>query len=177
MSAQGWVESVYSQGAGTALTAAAEAKLVGDVTIPAGYMNAGRLLRLTLVGKASNVATTPGTLTIRVRWGGLAGTVLVASAAMAQNVAAQTDKTWTLEIFIRCLSDGATGTFLTWGIMHRGNCAVAAASDLVPDRLPENSLAAVTVDTTVATALSVTAQPSLATASIQAMAYAVESMN
>lgn len=177
MSMQSWVETIFSQGAGSALTAASEALLVTDVSIPAGYMYPGRTLHLQLTGKASNVVTTPGTLTVRLRWGGLAGTVLVASAAMTQNVAAQTDKTWTLDAYVRCLTDGATGTFLSWGVMHRGNCAVAAASDLVPDMLPASSNAAVTVDTTAAKLLSVTAQPSLGTASITCLGYVLRALN
>lgn len=177
MSQQSWEEMVYAQGAGSALTAAAEAKLVGDVTIPAGYMTAGRILRLRLAGKASNVVTTPGTIQFRVRWGGLTGTVLMDSTALTQNVAAQTDKTWMIDLEIRCVSDGATGSFLTVGLAVRGNKAIAAVSDAAPDVLPPASLAAVTVDTTVATALSVTAQPSLTTASIQAMLYSVTSRN
>lgn len=173
MSAQSWEELVYAQGAGSALTAAAEAKLVGDVTLPAGYMTAGRILRLRLAGKASNVVTTPGTIQFRVRWGGLSGTVLLDSTALTQNTAAQTDKTWVMDLEIRCISDGATGSFLTVGSVTRGNAAAIGDTDT----LPPASLAAVTVDTTVATALSITAQPSLATASIQAMIYSVTSRN
>jgi len=177
MSMQSWVETVYTQGAGPALTAAAEALLVTDVSIQAGYMYPGRVLHLHLAGKASNAVTTPGTLTFRVRWGGLAGTLLVASAALAQNVIAQTDKTWTLDVWILCLTVGATGTFLTWGVAQRGNCAAAAVADITPDMLPAASLAAVTVDTTTAKLLSVTAEPSLTTASITALAYRLASEN
>ena len=172
-----WAEIVYTEGAGSALTAAAEALLATDVTIPAGHMYPGLVLHCRLVGKASNAVTTPGTLTFRVRWGGIAGTVLVASDALTQNVIAQTDKTWTLDVWILCLTVGATGTFLTWGVARRGNRAAAVVADITPDMLPAASLAAVTVDTTTAKALSVTAEPSLTTASITRLGYVLVEEN
>jgi hypothetical protein len=177
MPSQGWRETLTTYPAGTARTAAAEDEIVDDFLLPAGYMKAGRMLKLHLVGKASNAVTTPGTLTVKIRWGTITGTVLVTSAALAQNVAAQTDKTWTLEAYILCLTSGSAGTFLTWGTMHRGNCAVGATSDITPDMLPASSLAAVTVDTTVEKALTVTVTPSLGTASIQCLAGVLESLN
>lgn len=167
-----WDELIYrSTGSGPTLTAAAEALMVTDVNIPANYMTVGRIITVRLFGKASNAVTTPGTLTLRIRWGGLAGTVLVASAAMTQNVIVQTDKTWFAEADIECLTEGTSGTFLTAGRIVRGNQAAAAVADMTPDMWPAASLAAVTVDTTVAKLLSVTAQPSLTTASLTCMGY------
>lgn len=167
-----WDELIYEQvGNGPTLTAAAEALLVLDVSIPPAYMVAKRILSARLFGKASNAVTTPGTLTIRCRWGGLAGVVLMASAALTQNVIVQTDKTWWMEFDIQCQTEGLTGTFLTAGRMHRGNQAAAAVADITPDLLPPASLAPVTVDTTILKLLSITAQPSLSTASITCMGY------
>lgn len=177
MSRQSWPEVIAVYPQGSTLTAAAEALLVSDVVIPAGYMVPGRVLKISLTGKASNAVTTPGTLTIKVRWGGISGTVLVTSAALTQNTAAQTDKTWMLDVYVACITVGTSGSFLTWGTMRRGNCAVGAVGDITPDMLPADSLAAVTVDTTTEKNLSVTATPSLATASITAMSGVLESMN
>ena len=92
-----------------------ESLLVPDVVIPAMYMYPGRTFALRLAGKISNVVTTPGTITLRVRWGGITGTILVASAAIAQNIVAQTDDTWMLDLLIACRTIGATGSFLTSG--------------------------------------------------------------
>lgn len=173
-----WDELLYRQiGNGPTLTAAAEALLVADISIPPFYMMVGRLLCVRLFGKASNAVTTPGTLTLRIRWGGLAGVVLVASAAMTQNVIVQTDKTWFAEADIRCDTEGSTGTFVTAGRIVRGNQAAAAVADITPDMWPAASLAPVTVDTTVAKLLSITAQPSLTTASITCMGYQLFSRN
>jgi hypothetical protein len=167
-----WDELLYEQvGNGPTLTAAAEALLVADISIPPMYMVARRILGIRLFGKASNAVTTPGTLTLRVRWGGLAGVILMQSAALTQNVIVQTDKTWVADLDIQCLTEGATGTFLTCGKMSRGNQAAAAVADMTPDLLPPASLAPVTVDTTITKLLSITAQPSLATASITCMGY------
>lgn len=178
MSSAIWDELLYQQvGNGPTLTAAAEALLVADISIPAMYMVVKKVLGVRLFGKASNAVTTPGTLTLRIRWGGLAGVVLVASAAMTQNVIVQTDKTWTAEAEIRCDTEGATGTFVTCGNIERGNQAAAAVADMTPDMWPAASLAAVTVDTTVAKLLSITAQPSLTTASITCMGYQLFSRN
>lgn len=178
MSMQSWEETIYAMVAdGPTLTAAAEALLVPDVNIPAAYMYPGRILKATLFGKASNAVTTPGTLTLRTRWGGLAGVVLAASAALTQNVIVQTNKSWWWEMYLVCRTVGATGTFLTYGTAHRGNCAAAVVADMTPDLVPDSGLAAVTVDTTIAKLLSFTAQPSLSTASITAMGYKLEAMN
>lgn len=178
MSIQSWCETIYCQVAdGPTLTAAAEALLVQDVSIPAGYMYPGRVLRLHLSGKASNAVTTPGTLTIRIRWGGLAGVNLADSGALTQNVIVQTNKTWVLDIDIVCRTSGTTGTFVTSGVMGRGNQAAAVVADMTPTLIPPNTLAAVTVDTTIAKLLSVTAQPSLATASITCLSYTLEAIN
>lgn len=178
MSMQSWVETIYTQGSGTTLvSSSSEALLVSDVNIPAGYMYPGRILKIQVAGKASNQAT-PGNITFRLRWGGISGTVL-GSSAFTQAAGALTDQTWYATIFVQCLTAGATGTFLTWGHFQRGNCAVAAVGDIKPDLFPISSLAAVTVDTTTAKALSFTGQfaTSSATNSITAMGYVLTAEN
>jgi len=180
MSMQSWEEVINVQlAAGSALTAAAEALLVSDVSIPANYMYPGRVLRATLSGIASNAVTTPGTLTLRARWGGVAGTALADSGALTQNVAAQTDRVWLWQIWIVCVTSGATGTFRTFGQICRGNCAIAAVADIAenPTLFPRGTNALVTVDTTIAKLLSFTAQPSLTTASITAQSYLLEAQS
>lgn len=170
-----WREPLFvSTADGPTLTAAAEALLVSDVKIQAGYMEVGSLLKATMFGKASNAVTTPGTLTLRARWGGLAGTQLCTSGALTQNVAATTDVSWWWEMFILCRSIGTAGTFKTWGTAHRRNCAVAVVADITPDVMPQSTAAAVSVDTTADTLLSFTATPSLTTASITCEGYWLE---
>ncbi len=178
MSLQSWQETIFAQLAdGPTLTAAAEALLVTDVSIPANYMYPGRVLRATIYGKASNAVTTPGTLTLRARWGGLAGVSLAASAALTQNVIVQTDKTFWWQMHIICRTNGATGTMMAHGTAHRGNQAAAAVADMTPDLIPASGAVVATVDTTIAKLLSFTAQPSLTTASITAQGYYLEALN
>lgn len=179
MSSNNWIETLSVQGAGSAITStASELPLFSDVSIPANYMVPGRVLNITMAGKVSNAVTTPGTMTFRVRWGGVGGTVLVASAALTQNVIVQTDKTWFAQISIQCITNGATGTFLTWGHMQRGNCAAAVVADMTPDLLPASGLAVVSsLDTTTVKLLSITAQSSVTSASIQGLGYKLASEN
>src|ERR1051325_7189445 len=46
----------------------------------------------------SNVVTTPGTLTIRVRWGGVAGTVLASSGAITLSSPARSNYSASVDI-------------------------------------------------------------------------------
>src|SRR5678809_1003938 len=103
----------------TALTAAAEGLLVADKTIPGGFFVERRLLSLRVRFKFSNVITTPGSITFRVRWGGLAGTILAQTSAIALNTTAQTSIMGVLNADIVCrLTDkgaGGTGSLLCMG--------------------------------------------------------------
>lgn len=162
---------------GPTLTAAAEALLYRDYAFPADWWKVERALRLTLYGRASNAVTTPGTLQLRLRWGGLAGTLLCDSGALTQNVAVQTNKTWMAQWLIICRGVGTVasgGLLMAIGHALRGNKAVAALSDMTPDLFPPTAPASVAIDTTAAGLLSVTAQPSLTTASITAHHYILE---
>lgn len=164
-----------------ALTAATEAIMVPDVQIMAGYLSPGTILRATIWGKQSNAVTTPGTLTLRARWGGVAGTLLCTSGALTQNVIAQTDKTFKLVWEIECMSLGAAGgtaaQLLATGYAIRRNRAAAVVADISPDIFPENTPAAVSANVAADTSVSFTAEPSLGTASIQAMRYRLEAMS
>jgi len=119
--------------------------------------------------------TTPGTLTLRVRWGGVAGTVLVASAALVMDVTARTNAFWYLACTITCRTAGSSGTFISGGfcfiVNQKGAVAVASNTEfntfvmaLGSAGAPiASSNAAVTVDTTTDKLLSVTATESVST--------------
>lgn len=168
--ANNWVEtldSLTSDGAQIS-NSTAEAIVCPDFSIPAYYMVPGRTLEIWASGVMSNVVTTPGTLIVRVRWGGVAGTVLLASAAQGLDTTARTNSLWALQAFIICRSAGATGTFMSGG-MFWGNVLSSSAANLLPALLGSagaplaSGNVAVTVDTTTAKLLSVTAQFSVAT--------------
>ena len=168
---QSWVElgdSIVADGTQIS-NSTTETIVCPDFNIPAYYMAPGRVLRITAFGVNSNVVTTPGTLTMRVRWGGVAGTVLLASAAQGLDTTARTNALWRLEAFIVCRTAGATGTFMSGGQMWNINLLSSTAANLLPALFGSagaplaSGNAAVTVDTTTAKLLSVTAQFSVNT--------------
>jgi hypothetical protein len=141
-----------------------------DFSIPAFYMVPGKTVQILAYGVMSNVVTTPGTLIVRVRWGGVAGTVLLASAAIGLDTTAHTGGLWYLDAHITCRTAGATGTFMSGGRLDVFDVLSSTAANLLPNLLGSagtpggaNANAAVTVDTTAAKLLSVTAQFSVAT--------------
>lgn len=84
---------------GTALTASTTATSIlpaeGKLIIPAfTYGWAGKLLKVRAFGRCSNIVTTPGTLTLDIRFG---GTIVANSGALALNIVAKTNVTWRLE--------------------------------------------------------------------------------
>jgi hypothetical protein len=163
--AQTWVELLDAIIAdGTQISnSTTETIVCPDFSIPARHSAPGRMYQIEAFGVLSNVVTTPGTVTFRVRWGGVSGTVLVASAALALDTTAHTNFGWYLKVSIVCRSAGATGTFMTGGHVQLGDTLVSTAANLLPTVLPASGNAAVTVDTTTAKDLSLTAQFSVAT--------------
>lgn len=168
---QGWEETLESTTSdGTQISnSTSETIVVPDFNIPAYYMAPGRTFRLWAFGVNSNVVTTPGTLTMRVRWGGVAGTVLLASAAQGLDTTARTNALWCLMAYVTCRTAGATGTFMSGGFFQQINLLSSTAANLLPALLGSagaplaSGNAAVTVDTTTAKLLSITAQFSVAT--------------
>lgn len=167
---QGWEETLESTITdGTQISnSTSETIVCPDFNIPAYYMAPGRTLRVWAYGLMSNVVTTPGTLTMRLRWGGVAGTVLVASAAQGLDTTARTNSMWLLMATITCRSSGGSGSAFSGGILF-GNVLSSTAANLLPALLGSagtplaSANAAVTIDTTTAKLLSVTAQFSVAT--------------
>ena len=140
-----------------------------DFSIPAFYMAPYKSIYFYAFGVNSNVITTPGTLIMRVRWGGVAGVVLLASAAQGLDTTARTNALWRMDGYLCCRTSGATGTFMSSGIVENINLLSSTAANLLPALLGSagaplaSGNAAVTVDTTTAKLLSLTAQFSVAT--------------
>lgn len=169
---------------GTAIAnSTTETIIFPNVTIPSNMMSDGRILRLTLFGRHSTTGTP--TLTFRVRWGGVAGTVLCASGAMVTG-SAVTAAMWRMEVLIQTRTNGATGTLFANGVVevHEdatstvGSATNAPAIDLMGSAGVATPAAA-TVDLTADTALSVTAQWGTASASntLTGHQYILESLN
>lgn len=140
-----------------------------DFSIPAFYMGPYKALYVWAMGVCSNVVTTPGTLIHRVRWGGVAGVVLLQSGAQGLDTTARTNALWQYHGYIICRTPGATGTFMNGGLLGQGNVLSSTAANLLPAVLGSagaplaSGNVAVTVDTTAAKLLSLTGQFSVAT--------------
>lgn len=158
----------------------AEAIIVPDTALPAGFFVVGTTLRGRVRGVCSNVVTTPGTLIYRIRIGvtTLSATAVVASRALGLDTTAQTNAPWQLDFEIICRSAGTGGTALLSGMAAQFNVLASSAANLLPAPLPVGTNAAQTVNTTVANILSVSAQFSVATSptNLTAQTYILEQL-
>lgn len=171
MGQQTWSETLFTATtSGTAITGiSTEALIMPDVVIPAGYMTLGKTLRLEMEGQIS-FAATPGTLTLRIKWGGTGGVVLATSAAVTgANV---TNLTWSLYAKIVTRSTGTSGT-----MMCTGWFISAAIPSPFYFLIPASAPAVATVDTTIAKNLTVSGQFSLTTAAMTGMNQTLEAHN
>lgn len=179
MSRQFWQEAIgWTTSSGAQISNTTTETLIHpSISIPANYMQDGRALELLEYGMESNVVTTPGTLTFRLRWGGVAGTVLWQSAAIALSTVAQTNALYELRILLQTRSNGATGTLFATGAVEMG--AEATPAPHLGGSAGVSAPAAVTVDLTADTALSLTAQFSLATSptNLTGLNYVIKSLN
>lgn len=127
----------------------------------AGFFNyPGRKLNIKAFGKMTSAAT-PGNFTWSIYWGTGAdanGTILAASAAIALT-ANQATMSWALDIDVTCRVLGATGSLMCTGTFLF-NESIAAAHGLIP----ATNAAAVAVDTTGSSIISVQAKRSGSTA-------------
>lgn len=156
------------------LNTTTETIMVPDFTFAADYMEVGDAFKYTLFFDWSSVVTTPGTVTFRLRWGGVAGTpILAASGAYAPDpTAAGTTISGWVEYYLVCRTTGATGSFFCMGRMNLQDFDDASAAAIVGNLnmgvIPVSAPAAATsADTTVAKALSPTVAFSVATATTQ----------
>ena len=170
MSRQFWEELIWWATAdGTAVAnSTTEIIIFPNVTIPANYMADGRVLRLTAQGRFSTTATP--TIRLRLRWGGVSGTVLWDSGTITTTTV--TAALWQVQIMMQTRLNGSSGTLYCIGDVIIGSAAaptVASATGApavgVFGSAGDDTPAAVTVDLTADTALSLSAQWSAASAS------------
>jgi hypothetical protein len=117
---QSYVTNLANQNLGpyTAVTAAAITALCPDVNLPAGFWLPGTTLRYRAFGKVTTAASTPGTFTIQVVWGGTGGTVIATSGSQSW-VASATTLPWELEVYLQCMNRSVTAT-PTWSCFAQG---------------------------------------------------------
>jgi hypothetical protein len=122
-----WVAPQYWLNAdGTALAnSAAEAVLGRTMPILKNTMQDARILRFTASGKLSTNATP--TITFRLRWGGLAGTLLAETEALAMG-SGVVNVNWWVDALLVTRSNGASGSLLVQGraFVHTAAATVLA---------------------------------------------------
>lgn len=161
---------------GTAIAStASETIIFPNVTIPAEFMHNHRRLRLTASGKLS-VTGTP-TVIFRIRWGGVAGTLLAAADALTMG-SGVSNVIWRLEAEIQCRADGATGTLIVFGTVR----VHTAAGTIVEQQFSvagHDAPAVVTANVFAAAELALTAQWSASDPlnTLTGMDYCLEAVN
>ena len=132
----------------------------------------GASFRISAFGDISNVVTTPGTVRFRIRWGGVAGTVLADTGEIAMSTTARSNYSASLEAILVWRSIGSAGSAFCQGRVFLNN--VPAGADSAPQGIYTmgsaglNSPAVVgSLDTTTAKLLSCTVDFSVNTATTQ----------
>ena len=161
---------------GGAGTGASQAK----VTLPANYFQVGKMLRVTSTGRISTLVTSPGTLTLDIRFGAV---VVANGGTMVLSTTAKTNVSWYMQWLLTCR---AIGSGTTANMMHTGfwqseaagatTVAGLANTILLPQSAPAvgtgfDSTASQTVD------LFGTWSALSASNSIQVHQYMIESLN
>jgi hypothetical protein len=183
---QGYVGPlIASQGDGSALTNSTTATSIlpgqAKLTLGGGYLDViGKAFRVVAFGRISTVVTTPGTLTLDLRFG---STVIANGGAMTLSTTAKTNVSWWLEwnLICRAIGNSTTANFMhvgQWTAEAAGATTVAGEAKTI--MLPQSAPAVGTgFDSTVAQTLDMFATWSVASASnsIQCHGFWVESIN
>lgn len=109
MSLQSWQETLITSSVdGSALTASTTPTSIlpgaAKIALPSNYFQVGKMVRISALGRVSNIVTTPGTLTLDIRFGSV---VVFNGGAMTLNVVAKTDVTWWFEAILTCRAIGS----------------------------------------------------------------------
>lgn len=151
-------ERVLTSAGTTTSLATTEQDLAQPYPCPADFFEVGTTLKWTLLGTISTVITTPGTITMKLRYGSssTAGTVLAASGAYAPDpTAASTTGSYFIQYYLVCRSVGVSGTVMCMGQMNLGDYDDASATTIVGNlnmgSIPASAPAVATIDTTVGT--------------------------
>lgn len=177
MSRQFWSETLAwatADGAAVANTAT-ETIMFPDVTIPANYLQDGRVMRFIAYGKLSTTATP--TIQFALRAGGVAGTLLWQSEALT-TASGSANVNWKVFIHVQVRSNGSTGTLVAIGDVNVN----LTASTVIGQTVSVSGFdapATATVDLTANKDFSLTAKWSAASASntLTGMIYTIEALN
>jgi hypothetical protein len=181
MSSQNWVQTIITaQAAGAALSNSAVAASIlpsqAKFTLPTNTIDViGKMLRIKAQCDVSNIVTTPGTLTLDIRFG---GTVVFTSGAIQLNTTANTTLPVSYEIILTARSVGSAATLMGQGWAMGVPLGTGAAVGVVP--LPATAPAVGTsFDSTAVQQIDHFATFSIANAGnlIQLQQFSIELMN
>jgi hypothetical protein len=156
-----------------------------DITIPGGYMQDGRALAARVMGQHSTLGSGTVTLTFRFKWGGVSGTLICGTGAIVTLISAAAWM-WAIDVELQTKLNGATGTIEANGEVKvwSGTVPTVGSATGAPAVSPmtaggQTTPAAVTLDLTSDTALSVTVQHGAASASntLTGRQYTLKSLN
>lgn len=182
MSLQTWQETLISaQVDGTALNTSTTATSIipaaAKLVLPANFFAIGKVLRVSSRGRISNIVTSPGTLTLDIRFG---STVVFNGGAVSLNTTAKTNVSFEFEAILTCRAIGTSANLIGVGSLISesvvGSGSGTALSALLPASAPAvgssfDSTAAQTVDHFA------TFSVSNASNSIQVHEYLLEALN
>lgn len=149
-----WNRVIGNDGRVTAteqLAGSAETAFTG-VTIPAGTLIAGSVIRVHASGIGMNDGAGTGTFTLRLRIGGVAGTLVFQATALTRDSSA--DKHWTLDACFTVFETGASATIVGHAVLHYG--VVDATPVIRITGVDDFGVNAKTIDTTAALSVVVT---------------------
>jgi hypothetical protein len=196
MSRQFWSETLtWATSSATAIAnTTTETILFPNITIPANYLQDGRVLRGRFFFAFGTVVTNNPSIQFTLRWGGVAGTVLSKSQALLTSTTAlgggaSMTAMGDGEFFIQTRANGSSGSLMTNGAGNLYSGAQPTYNTVAAYGMPfimasgstgGSTPVAVTVDLTADTALSLTAvwtTAANAANSIQGIQYTLEAMN
>lgn len=168
MALQAWQETlVTSTTDGPALSASTTQTSIIPVaskyTLPANYLQIGRMLRVTVQGRISTRVTGPDTITFDLKAG---STVIATSGALSLNTAGKTNVSFMLDWVLTCraIGTGTSTTFMHLGTFTSEAVVGAAANTTLTTCMPVSAPAVGTgIDATSSQALDLFATFSNAT--------------
>jgi hypothetical protein len=141
-------------GPGTALTNSTSETIVSqsnqDIVLNANELYPGKIMRVRATGEFTTPGS-PGTLRLRLRYGGTGGVALLDTTALTPIATATSAPFW-LDAMLTFRTEGTTGTVMAFGLVY----GLTNANSVL--LLPTSAPAVSTVDTTAAKSLALTAQ-------------------
>lgn len=148
------VASVTLANSNTETTLVDATGAVGTLTLPAGFWQVGKTLRITATGVYGSMAGSPGALQFKLKF----GAAVILNDTGATMSASLTNRGWRAVAEVTCRSTGSSGTVFSQGVQTRNTTGTAA------QLIDWESTAAVTVNTTASMAIDLTATFSTADA-------------